>query len=166
MNFERGGERLLMTIISDDELDLILFTRFRQFSDLQLQRIVGFQGRGLILTLLHKHGTLTQRQLSEMTQRRSATLSEQLDGMEKAGLIVRNKNASDKRNIDVVLTEEGEKIAKKADRTRTKTAHSLFAILSHDEKLHLLETLARLITAEDREPIFGATDGAPADSIT
>ena len=57
--------------------------------------------------MLHLYGSLTQRELIELTGRRSATLSEQLDGMEKSGLILRSKNAQDKCNIDVILTEQG-----------------------------------------------------------
>ena len=60
------------------------------------------------MILLHLYGSLTQRELIELTGRRSATLSEQLDDMEKSGLILRSKNAHDKRNIDVILTEQGQ----------------------------------------------------------
>ena len=60
------------------------------------------------MILLHLYGSLTQRELIELTGRRSATLSKQLDDMEKSGLILRSKNAQDKRNIDVTLTEQGQ----------------------------------------------------------
>lgn len=137
------------------EMDLKLFSRFRQFSDLQLQRITGFQGQGLILTLLRKHGTLTQRELSSITQRRSATLSEQLDNMENAGLITRAKNAADKRNIDVTLTEPGMVAAKKADEIRNEAAHAFFSVLDAEEKEQLYGMLAKLIAARDCIPITG-----------
>lgn len=56
--------------------------------------------RGAILILLHEHGRMTQRELIEITQRRSATLSEQLERMESSGLIVREKT----RRINAMWT--------------------------------------------------------------
>ena len=74
-----------------------------------------YPGQGRLLVLLHKKGTLTQRELIEITQRRSATLSEQLAGMEKSGYITRTKNPLDNRNIDVSLTALGEQAAVEAE---------------------------------------------------
>lgn len=51
-----------------------------------------YPGQGRLLVLLHKKGTLTQRELIEITQRRSATLSEQLAGMEKSGYYQNKKS--------------------------------------------------------------------------
>ena len=50
----------------------------------QLHHIRKNCGQGRILILLNEKGTLTQRELIELTGRRSATLSEQLDCMDKA----------------------------------------------------------------------------------
>lgn len=80
-----------------------------------------FPGQGRLLVLLHKKGTLTQRELIEITQRRSATLSEQLASMEKSGYITRTKNSLDNRNIDVSLTALGEQAAIEAEQARCRT---------------------------------------------
>lgn len=128
-------------------MNVTLFTLLRQASHLQAQRIGQLQGRGLILVLLHEHGTLTQRQLSELTQRRAATLSEQLENMEKAGLVLREKNAADKRTIDVSLTEKGKRTAKGAEQERATTADELFSILEDEERRQLHRTLKKLTAA-------------------
>lgn len=65
----------------------------------------------------------------ELTGRRSATLSEQLDGMEKSGLISRCKNEQDKRNVDVELTKHGKKAAIGAMQNRQAYADELFAAM-------------------------------------
>lgn len=127
--------------------NVAIFTLLRQTSHLQLQRVGQFQGQGLILVLLDEHGTLTQRQLSELTQRRSATLSEQLENMEKAGLVAREKNAADKRNIDVALTDKGKLTAKAALEERLEAAEELFSILSNQERLQLHSILKKLSMA-------------------
>lgn len=79
----------------------------------QLHHIRKNCGQGRILILLNEKGALTQRELIELTGRRSATLSEQLDCMDKANLITREKNAADKRNVDVQLTAAGKEAAQK-----------------------------------------------------
>lgn len=91
----------------DSELNLRLLGMLVQSSYL-MQTREKYRRQGRLLILLHLYGSLTQRELIELTGRRSATLSEQLDGMEKSGLILRSKNAQDKRNIDVILTEQGQ----------------------------------------------------------
>ncbi|MEI3551839.1 MAG: hypothetical protein V8Q17_04500 [Acutalibacteraceae bacterium] len=52
-----------------------------------------YPGQGRLLVLLHKKGTLTQRELIEITQRRSATLSEQLARHGKVGIYYQNKKS-------------------------------------------------------------------------
>ena len=101
--------------------NLMLLSLFRRCSHLQFHRLSRFQGQGRILGLLLQHGTLTQRELAELTQRRSATLSEQLERMESAGLLLREKNCSDKRNVDLRLTELGVQLAHEAERERQET---------------------------------------------
>lgn len=94
-------------VCMDSELNLRLLGMLVQSSYL-MQTREKYRGQGRLLILLHLYGSLTQRELIELTGRRSATLSEQLDDMEKSGLILRSKNAQDKRNIDVILTEQGQ----------------------------------------------------------
>ncbi|MFR1213489.1 MAG: MarR family winged helix-turn-helix transcriptional regulator [Acutalibacteraceae bacterium] len=93
-----------------------------------------YPGQGRLLVLLHKKGTLTQRELIEITQRRSATLSEQLAGMEKAGYITRTKNPLDNRNIDVSLTVLGEQAAIEAEQARAELADHVFGTLQERRK--------------------------------
>lgn len=110
-----------------------------------LQTRESHRGQGRLLVLLHLHGGLTQRELIDLTGRRSATLSEQLEGMENAGLIIRSKNEQDKRNVNVVLTEQGEKAAAQALRNRQSYADELFGSVSPQEKVQLAALLDGLL---------------------
>lgn len=110
----------------------------------QLHHIRKNCGQGRILILLNEKGALTQRELTELTGRRSATLSEQLDCMDKANLITREKNAADKRNVDVQLTAAGKNAAKEAAQKRLKNADLLFGTLSSTEKEQLFQLLTKL----------------------
>ena len=71
--------------MGDSEISNVALLRlFRQCS--HLQRGSGrFHGQGRILVLLLTNGRMTQREITENLQRRSATLCEQLEIMEKAG---------------------------------------------------------------------------------
>ena len=122
----------------DNELNLRLLGMMHQISYL-MQTKEKRRGQGRLLILLSLYGTLTQRELIELTGRRSATLSEQLDGMEKSELIYRHKNEQDKRNVDVGLTEKG--------KMRQSYADKLFDDLPQQQKQQLADLLDVLLHA-------------------
>lgn len=100
----------------------------------------------LLIQLLEK-GPLTQRELIDLTGRRSATLSEQLEHMEKAGYIIRTKNQQDRRNVDAALTVSGQEAAEKAQEQRIRRAHTLFSPLDEHEKEQLFQLLQKLLAS-------------------
>lgn len=128
----------------DNELNLRLLGMMLQSSYL-MQTREKYRGQGRLLILLYLHGALTQRELIELTGRRSSTLSEQLDGMEKGGLIRRCKNEQDKRNVDVELTEQGKKAALEAFRNRQAYADELFGRMPQRKKQQLAGLLDSLL---------------------
>ena len=128
----------------DNELNLCLLGMMHQISYL-MQTQEKFRGQGRLLVLLNRYGALTQRELIELTGRRSATLSEQLEGMEKSGLILRHKNEQDKRNVDVELTEQGKLAAAKALQNRQSYADELFAAVPQRKKQQLAGLLDALL---------------------
>ena len=132
----------------DSELNLRLLGMLHQISYL-MQTQEKFRGQGRLLVLLNRYGALTQRELIELTGRRSATLSEQLEGMEKSGLILRHKNEQDKRNVDVELTEQGKKAAIGAMQNRQAYADELFDTIPQRKKQQLAGLLDSLLHTWD-----------------
>ena len=128
----------------DQELNLRLLGMLLQISYL-MQTREKRRGRGRLLILLYRYGALTQRGLTELTGHRSATLSEQLEGMEKDGLILRRPNEQDKRNVDVELTEQGRMAALKSIGSRQAYANEIFESLPQQEKRQLLGILNELL---------------------
>jgi DNA-binding MarR family transcriptional regulator len=128
----------------DDTPELVLLRLFRQAAH-RLDTTRKYRGQGWLLALLSERGTLTQRQLTEITGRRSATLSEQLKNMEKAGYITRVKNAEDKRNVDVTLTPRGLERAFKVQEERAELAGKLFGTLDDGEKRTLTDIMRKLM---------------------
>ena len=139
----------------DSELNLRLLGMMHQISYL-MQTQEKFRGQGRLLVLLSQYGALTQRELIELTGRRSATLSEQLDGMEKSGLISRCKNEQDKRNVDVELTEQGKKTAIEALQSMTAAKCKVL----RGGELKVIES-SRLVPGD--VVVLEAGDAVPAD---
>lgn len=109
------------------------------------QNTPGRAGQGRILMMLDKHGSITQRQLTDLAGVRSASLSEVLAKLEQRGLIERKKNEDDKRNIDVKLTEAGKNAVTSSQEARSKNEKELFSCLTEDEIEIFSKTLDKLI---------------------
>jgi DNA-binding MarR family transcriptional regulator len=126
-----------------DITNLMVLNAFRKCA--HIQYFTGkYQGQGRILILLQHKEMMTQRELAEVTQRRAATLSEQLETMERSGLIIREKSTDDKRNVDVRLTDKGRQAAVDAEKDRKEIADLLFSGLEQEEKERFYETLLKL----------------------
>lgn len=123
--------------------NLQLLQAFRRCAHLQYHYGKN-RGQGRILILLRQRGALTQRALCEITQRRAATLSEQLGAMEQDGLILRSVNPADKRSIDVCLTPAGQQAAEEAERERNRQADALFGEVPPADRAELLRMLEQL----------------------
>ncbi len=124
-----------------DNLSL-LHTLFRCSHSLHMAQ--KYRGQSRLLILLLENGTLTQRELIEITGRRSATLSEQLENMENSGYVTRKANEADKRNVDVTLTSSGHKVAEDAYAARAQLADSVFSEYTEDEKRQLSQFLEEI----------------------
>ena len=105
------------------------------------------RGQGRLLVLLQDNGPLTQKDLILRTGRKSSTLSEQLENMEKSGLVIRSRDPRDRRNICLVLTPLGQKEATNTKIGRNQYADELFGMLSPAQKEQLIVPLEQLVQA-------------------
>lgn len=134
----------------DQQTNLALLRLLHQCAH-RLSASEKYRGQGRILNLLRERGTLTQRELIELTARRSATLSEQLEKMERSGYLIREKNQQDRRNVDITLTPLGHQAALRAHREREKRA-AVFDTLTPEEKESLTHALTKVLTACEQLP--------------
>jgi len=72
-------------------------------------------------------------------------LSEQLESMERAGLVLRKKDPDDRRNICVELTEPGQEAALRTKSGRSDYADELFDMLTDEQKQTLITALEQLV---------------------
>ncbi|WP_349947089.1 MarR family transcriptional regulator [Lacrimispora sp. BS-2] len=100
-----------------------------------------------ILSILAQTGEMAQRDLLEVLQIRAASLSELLSKLESRGLITREKEAGNKRNVNVELTELGKMAIDENANVQYETAQELFSMISLEEQQHLIEVLEKLINS-------------------
>ncbi len=98
----------------------------------------------ILVELLAHDGEMTQRDLQEASCITSASLSEVIAKLEAEGLVTRERSETDRRQLTVTLTPEGERKAREVIRTRAEFERLAFECLSEDEKDELVSMLDRL----------------------
>jgi MarR family transcriptional regulator for hemolysin len=115
----------------------------RAFND-ALAEVGGSMATWFILTNLKGDAWRTQHDLARALRIEGPTLTRHLDGLEEEGLVVRRRDADDRRAVSVELTDLGR--ARHAEMLRAVQAFNrrLLAGLSDDEIDELRALLARL----------------------
>ncbi|MDR2075924.1 MAG: MarR family transcriptional regulator [Desulfovibrio sp.] len=104
-----------------------------------------------VLALLRDRTSLNQRDLMEMLNVRSASLSEILGKLEHRGFIERARDEQDKRNFVITVTRQGAAAVAANEDVRRKSAEAFFASLSENERQRLAELLEKVIHALEKD---------------
>lgn len=113
----------------------------------------------ILIELLANGSTMTQREIQEASCITSASLSEVIAKLEAEGLVARERSETDRRQLTVTLTPEGEERAREALRTRAEFEERAFDCLAPAEREELSRTLER-VAARWKELEAGERDGA------
>ena len=101
-----------------------------------------------VLATLRRSGqpyALTPTSLYEATMVTSGAMTNRLDRLEKAGLILRGPHPNDRRGIVVQLTEQGLALIDEALTAHVANEHEILAGLSGTERETLAQLLEKLI---------------------
>jgi DNA-binding MarR family transcriptional regulator len=98
-----------------------------------------------VLAILKRSEPMSQRELLEMLNVRSSSLSELLGKLEQRSFIRRERDEEDKRNVIITLTAEG--AAASAESAGQQSTDALFAALSEDEREQLAGLLRKVIAS-------------------
>lgn len=115
--------------------------------------------QGRVLRILKERGSLGQRELLEILDVRSGSLSELVAKLENHELIARSRDEEDKRGFIISLTEKGKAAVAEHEEGRKKMMESLFAPLSPEESEKLEEILTKLVSAWNSERESGHGHG-------
>jgi DNA-binding MarR family transcriptional regulator len=98
-----------------------------------------------VLTLLARAGELSQQAIGEELLIDRTTMVAMIDALERAGLVLRERNPNDRRAYAVKLTPKGRVKRRRAGETLDRTRDEFFAPLSKREREQLLALLKRLV---------------------
>ncbi len=138
----RGSRRPPMGA-PDDEF---LIHSFHHCAHLLLHRPGREHGSSRAVMALERRGRdgMSQRELAESLDIRSASVSELLTKMEELGLITRRQDPHDKRVVLIELTEKGHEQARCVVARRKEENKNLFSVLDNNEKEQLKVILQKL----------------------
>ena len=132
-----------MDILSKDSNQGLILA-LRNLSHVLRQLYEGKGSQTGILIRLIETGPITQRKLTELLGIQPGSASEVIAKLERAGLIQRSPSQSDRRTVDITLTESGTQQAMAARQQRIHRHTEMFACLSDSEKQQLLLLLKKL----------------------
>lgn len=103
-----------------------------------------FHGRFRILKSLMQKGDVSQRELAELVAMKPGSLTEALENLERDHLVVRKRDANDRRIVRVSLTNSGALEEKKmADRFK-QFEDRLLQPLTDEERIQLMTIVDKL----------------------
>ena len=91
---------------------------------------------GVIEALLHL-GPLCQGELAGKLLRSGASMTSVVEGLEKRGLVVRQRTEEDKRFVRVALTGKGRRLIQEIFPAHAETVTRLFSVLTEEEQEQL-----------------------------
>jgi DNA-binding MarR family transcriptional regulator len=90
-------------------------------------------GQLRILFLLREHGALTMSGLAELLGVTPATASGVVDRIERTGLVARRHGVDDRRVVEVVLSDEGERTLREMAGARLDAMRQTLEVLTPEE---------------------------------
>lgn len=136
MSDQNNEQKQVDLIISSDELLFVLseLTKLYQRGMYRARLpYVPYRGQNRVLHIIADNDGLNQKELAELLDIRSASMSELLTKLERSNLIKREKDKTDKRNTRVFLSDEGRNLVK-SSRKQGDFAETLFGGLTDAEK--------------------------------
>lgn len=111
---------------------------------LQVLGLTVGEGQARALRTLLEEGTMTQKQMADLCMRDAATMSRNIDRLEKAGLLKRENNPGCRRSYLICLTEEGKEKAKQVQKIFRELDERIWGDIPEKEMEQLYETLLRI----------------------
>ena len=96
-------------------------------------------------------GRATPGELARRLSLSTGAMTNRLDRLEDAGLIVRERDPHDRRSVLVRMTEKGQEVFTEAVHAEAKQEERLVGVLNPDEQRRLNALLRRLVLAFERE---------------
>lgn len=123
------------------------FGRYRDRMPLRLA-----QGEPFVLNYLYCHGSAQPSQISVAMQVSTARITTILNGLEKREMVVRRPDETDRRKINVCLTEQGRAYVVRDREEMLEVPSEILTQLGPEDTAEMLRLLDRLTEICDRLP--------------
>jgi DNA-binding MarR family transcriptional regulator len=108
-----------------------------------------------VLGIVRGIGPRSPSQLARSIRQTTAGMTKTLDRLERAGLIERRSHPSDRRSVEIVLTEPGAELAGRLMREELSAQRGMLGDMGREERERLIGSLDELIER--------IVDGLPGD---
>ena len=102
------------------------------------------EGQARTLRCLLEKGPMTQKELADLCMRDTATMSRNLDKLQKAGLLKRETNPGCRRSFLICLTEKGQEKAKQVQKSFGELDEQIWGEISEQDMAELYGILKRV----------------------
>ncbi len=118
---------------------------FRSVSDTFTDQVDMHRGQAVLLCVVCGKNGLTQTEIAEQLSIQGATVTNMLQRMEEAGLVIRRRDPEDNRLVRVYVTEAGRSKEAEISTQFLNMQEMLFKGLSVEERIVLRRLLQQLI---------------------
>ena len=118
---------------------------FRSVSDVFTDQVDVPRGQATLLCVLFQQDGMTQSEIAEQLSVQGATVTNMLQRLEEAGLVVRRRDAEDNRLVRVYLTEAGHEKERSINAQFGSMQELIFQGLSDEERALLRKWLEKII---------------------
>lgn len=119
---------------------------FRTVSDTFTDQVDIPRGQAMVLCVVAMHNGITQSEIADQLSVQGATVTNMLQRLEEAGLVVRHRDADDNRLVRVHLTEEGLQKERSINAQFGALQELIFQGIPLEERVILLRQLQKIIT--------------------
>lgn len=98
----------------------------------------------LLIDLLWNQGPMSQQKMADLMQKDKNSITKLADALEKKGLVVREKDKTDRRSNLLVLTDKAERLKLGAKEKGISILDSVLEGISEEELKSFLTTLGKL----------------------
>lgn len=105
----------------------------------------------LLIDLLWNQGPMSQQKLADTMQKDKNSITKIVDGLEKKGLIVRQRNEKDRRSNTLVLTPLAQQMKTEAKEKGIFMLDRILDGISEEELRTFLNTLGKMLQNMDNE---------------
>ena len=146
-----------------DRAGALLVMAARTGQELATRRLapMGLTVRLCGVLILLGEGPVSQQALGEQLGIDRTTMVELIDELERKGVVVRRRNAADRRSYALSLTPRGRAFQKQAVKAFDDAADEFFGALKPAERHELSSMLRRLISAAGSRPSNGREPKVP-----